>query len=258
MTTILVIDDERLLCNLLQEVLSSRGYEVFTAFSGRDGIEAFRQRRPQITLLDLHLPDLDGIEVLKKIRKISQDTGVAILTGSTSDKQEWEARKLGVTDFLTKGLSTGDLIHAVESALKKRARLPSPPRNEDAILVVDDEKPICELLVEYLSQRGHHVCSAQDGREALAFVDKGHPQLIILDLHMPDMHGVDVFRKLREKNYQGGIMMLTGSRDEKLLNMAMALGPIDIIGKPFDLERVGLAVDVSLILTKRALPAHSL
>jgi len=258
MTTILVIDDERLLCNLLQEVLSRHGYEVFTAFSGREGIESFRQRRPQFTLLDLHLPDISGVEVLKQIREINHDAGVAILTGAPSDKQEREVRKLGVTDFLTKGLSTGDLIHAVEGALKKRAGLPSPSHNGDAILVVDDEKQICELLAEYLSQRGHHVCSAQDGRAALALVDKGHPQLIILDLHMPGMHGVEVFRKLREKNYRGGIMMLTGSRDEKLLNTALALGPIDIIGKPFDLERVGLAVDVSLILTKRNLPTHSL
>lgn len=260
MTTILVIDDEHLLCNLLQEVLHCHGYEVFTAFSGREGIESFRQRRPQITLLDLHLPDLGGIEVLKRIREINPDARVAILTGATSDKQEREARKLGVTDFLTKGLSTGDLIHAVEDALKKRDRaaLSSPPsHNGDTILVVDDEKHICALLTEYLSQRGHRVCSAQDGRAALAFVDKGHPQLIILDLFMPGMHGVDVLRKLREKHYRGGVMMLTGSRDEKLLKTALDLGSIDIIGKPFDLERIGLAVDVSLILTKRNPPTYS-
>ncbi len=258
MTTILVIDDERLLCNLLQEVLSARDYKVYTAHNGRDGIEAFRQRQPQITLLDLHLPDIEGIEVLKKIRKISQNAGVAILSGSTSDKQEWEARKLGVTDFLTKGLSTGDLIHAVESALTRRAGRPSPSHNGNSILIVDDEIQICELLAEYLSQRGHHVHSAHDGATALAFVDKEHPQLIILDLDMPGMHGVDVFRKLREKNYRGGIMMMTGSRDEQLLNTAMSLGPIDLVGKPFDLERIGLSVDVSLILTKRDLPAPSL
>lgn len=259
MTTILVIDDERLLCNLLQEVLHSRGYDVHTAHTGREGIEAFRERRPQITLLDLHLPDIEGIEVLKKIRKISQDAGIAILTGSTSEKQEWEARKHGVTDFLTKGLSTGDLIQAVEVALRKRAAPHPRPHNRDAaILVVDDEKQICDLLTEYLSQRGHRVCSVHDGLAALAFVDKEHPQLIILDLHMPGMLGIDVFRKLREKNYRGGIMMMTGSRDEKLLNAAMGLGPIDLVGKPFDLERIGLSVDVSLILTKHTPSARSM
>ncbi|TAL11565.1 MAG: response regulator [Nitrospirae bacterium] len=257
MTTILVINNERLLCNLLQEVLRSRGYDVYAAHSGRDGIEVFRQRRPQITLLDLHLPDIDGIEVLKKIRKISQDAAVAILADATSNKQQWEAQKLGVTDFLTKGLSTGDLIHAVEDSLRKRAVLPSPSHNGHTILVVDDEKPICELLTEYLSGRGYRVCAVQDGPAALAFVDQKHPQLIILDLHLPGMHGVDVFRTLREKKYGGGVMMLTGSRDEKLLNAALALGPIDIIGKPFDLERVGLAVDVSVILTRLHLPARS-
>lgn len=272
MTTILVVDDERLLCNLLQEVLSCHGYEVCTAVSGRAGIEAFRHRRPQFTLLDLHLPDISGIEVLKKIREIDREAMVAILTGSASDKQEREARKLGVTDFLTKGLSTGDLITAVKDALKKQDRAAlSPPPTKGAtdlpstvmcgggsILVVDDELPICELLAEYLSQRGYHVSSAQDGPAALALVDKGHPQLIILDLHMPGMHGVEVLRKLREKKYKGGVIMLTGSRDEKLLKAALDLGSTDIVGKPFDLERIGLAVDVSLILTKRNSPSSFL
>jgi response regulator of citrate/malate metabolism len=65
------------------------------------------------------------------------------------------------------------------------------------------------------------------------------------------MTGVDVLRKLRAKKFPGGVMMLTGCEDRALLKEALDLGSLDIIGKPFDLERIGLAVEVSLILAKK-------
>ena len=92
MATIPVIDDERMLCDLLRELLRRQGHEVYTAFSGREGIETFRQQRPRFTLLDLHLPDMNGIEVLREIREIDQKGSVMILTGAASDKLERQAR----------------------------------------------------------------------------------------------------------------------------------------------------------------------
>ncbi len=68
MATILVVDDEQMLCDLMRAVLGRRGHEVMTATGGREGLELFRQHRPRITLLDLRMPGMDGIEVLKQIR----------------------------------------------------------------------------------------------------------------------------------------------------------------------------------------------
>src|SRR6266849_2981442 len=119
MATILVIDDERLLCDLLQKALQHHGHEVFTAYSGREGVASFRQRRPHFTLLDLKLPDIDGIEVLKQIRQIDPQSAVIILTGKASDHLERQARDLGITDFLIKELSFEALIGAVQRAMQK-------------------------------------------------------------------------------------------------------------------------------------------
>ncbi|HZC68535.1 MAG TPA: response regulator, partial [Nitrospirales bacterium] len=123
MATILVIDDERLLCDLLRDMLQLHGHEVVTAYSGHEGIESHRQRRPQCTLLDLYLPDMNGIEVLTRIRESDPKAAVMILTGSASDKLEREARKLGVTDFLIKGIPQEALIGAVTRAVQPQ----SPP-----------------------------------------------------------------------------------------------------------------------------------
>ncbi len=253
MATILVIDDERLLCDLLQEMLRRHGHEVFTAYSGREGIEAHRQRRPHFTLLDLHLPDMSGIEALKQIREIDPNGAVMVLTGAASDHLEREARELGITDFLIKGLALDIIVGAVQRATNEPLS-PTGARSVlqggRSILVVDDEPQIRDLLTKYLTQKHYRVLAAQDGPAALALVDLEQPDLVVLDMYMPGMTGVEVFRKLRDKHYTGGVMMLTSSQDESLLKEALDLGSLDIVGKPADLERIELAIQVSLILSK--------
>lgn len=81
MTTLLVIDDDRLHCDLLQVALSRHGYRVSTATSGREGVAIFRQLRPVVTLLDLRMPEMDGLAVLKEIRTYDPRAGVIILGG---------------------------------------------------------------------------------------------------------------------------------------------------------------------------------
>src|SRR5438876_3178156 len=264
MATILVIDDERLLCDLLQSSLREHGHEVFAAYTGNEGLASFRRHRPRFTLLDLNLPDLNGIEVLKGIRQIDPESAVIILTGCAADQLERQARALGITDFLIKDLSFEVLIGAVQRAMQvpgKSAGSPTTPagtagapatlQEQHSILIVDDEMQVLDLLTQYLSRHGYYVLSAQDGPAAVSLAERERPHLIVLDLNMPGMNGVEVLRTLRAKRYAGGVMILTGVQDEKLLKEALDLGSIDIVGKPADLERIQLAIEVSLILSKR-------
>lgn len=285
MATILIVDDERLICDLLGAVLGRQGHEVITASNGREGLELFKKHKPRFTLLDLRMPEMNGIEVLKHIRAIDPKAAVMILTAWGSDALEQQARQLGVMDFLSKGLALDVLVAAMERALPKKAEAPaaapaappssaaaapaasaapavpqpappaeaSPPAPAamDSILVVDDEAQICELLQRFLSLRGYRVRAAADGPQALAAVDQEVPQLVVLDMNMPGMNGVEVLRKLRAKQYAGGVILLTTGQDEKLLQEALDLGSVDVMGKPVDLERLALAIQVGCILTEQ-------
>ncbi len=251
MAKILVIDDERLLCDLLRELLSSLGHEVYSAYSGRDGIEAFQRHRPRFTLLDLMLPDMSGVDILRQIRQIDPESAVIILTGGGSEKMEADCRYLGIQDFLIKGLSADDLVAAIKRAMDAPAREAKEIQEENSILIVDDEPQICDVLTQFLTGRGYRVRSAPNGQAGLAEVDANPPQLIVLDLNMPGMNGVEVLRRLRAKRYPGGVMMLTSSTDESLLKQTLALGSVDIVSKAADLERIVLAIEVSLIISKR-------
>lgn len=249
MTKILVADDEWLICDLLRRILSP-AYEVLTAMNGREALALFEQHRPQITLLDLVMPEMDGIEVLRRIRAIDPEASVIILTGKATDALEQEVRDLGATDFLRKGgLSVEELRAIVSRVWQEVERAPSAEgQAAKSILVVDDEPVIRALLSKFLTQQGYRVHTAPDGPAALALVRKEPPQLVILDIYMPDMNGVEVFRRLRAQGYQGGVITLTASQDARLLQEMLELGSADVVGKPVDLNRLALVVQVALAL----------
>lgn len=261
MATILIVDDERMVCDLLRAVLSRYGHEVLMAFDGREGLKLFKKHHPSITLLDMDMPEMNGIEVLKKIRALDPKVPVIMLTGRGEVAQEYQARELGVTDFLRKGLSLDIVVRAMERVLQQPAQQSGPSVRSDqaagappgaqkaeSILVVDDEPQITDLLRKYFSGRGYQVRVASDGQKALALVDQKSPDLIVLDVHMPGMNGIEIIKKLRARNYGGGVVLLTSSQDEALLQEALQLGSVDILGKPVDLQRLELMVQLGLVL----------
>ena len=257
MSRILVVDDELVFCELLKTLLRSQGNEVLTACNGREALDLFKQHRPQFTLLDLRMPEMNGIEVLRQIRAIDPQATVMILTAWGSDELEQQARQLGAIDFLSKTFSLDTIVGSLERALKPPGQAPAaektvPPGipETDTILLVGEKPKTRDLFRQFLVQHGFHVKGAPDGPMALKLLDQERPQLIVLDMDMPDMEGIEVLRTLRAKNYKGGIIMLTNSQDGRLLKEAPTLGAVDLLGKPVDPERLMLAIQVGLVLLK--------
>ncbi len=261
MSKILVIDDERMICDLLRAAFSAHGHEVITATSGREGLSVFQHLNPRFTLLDLNMPGMDGIEVLQKIREVDPQASVIVLTGGGSDALEIRARGLGVTDFLRKGLPLEMLVKTMDRVMQRSANaMKAPPTAvtlEEAcadnpwsasVLVVDDEAQIRSLVSQYLTRKGFRVRVAPDGPTALAMVAEELPQFVILDMYMPGMNGLELLRELRARKYEGGALGLTGSQDEVLLQGVLDLGAVDVMGKPIDLEKVELAVQLGCLL----------
>jgi DNA-binding response OmpR family regulator len=116
------------------------------------------------------------------------------------------------------------------------------------IMVVDDEPMVRNLLSQFLTLRGYRVCPAKDGPDALSLLKQEHPQLVVLDVYMPGMNGVDVLRQLRANDYKGAVIALSASQDEEMLQEMLELGSVDIMGKPVDLERLAMMVEVSLVM----------
>jgi DNA-binding response OmpR family regulator len=122
MAKVLVIDDQPNVRALLDLLLRQKGYDVMLADNGRTGLQLYRQEHPDVILLDLNMPKLDGVTVLKEIRNVDLKQPVIVLTGDTNPETERQVRTLGVSEFIVKGSS----LHAVEDTLKRLLKTPTP------------------------------------------------------------------------------------------------------------------------------------
>ena len=115
---ILVVDDEAEICDLLQNFLTQEGYQVFTATNGVEAISLGKQNELDLALLDIKMPGMDGIEVLRKLKKLRRDMGVIMLTGYGNLGTAKEAMRLGAYDYLTKPFDLGLVKHVIQEALE--------------------------------------------------------------------------------------------------------------------------------------------
>lgn len=122
MAKILVIDDTPNVRVLLDILLRQQGYEVVLADNGWKGLQLYRQEHPDVILLDLNMPELDGLTVLKQIRGVDLNQPVVILTGDSSPETERQVRTLGVSEFILKGSS----LHLLANTLKRLLKTPIP------------------------------------------------------------------------------------------------------------------------------------
>ena len=117
---ILIIDDERVICEGCKMALSDKGHSVDIFMTGRAGLEAMLKGTHDLTLLDMKLPDMDGMDILRTVRKEKPGMYIIVMTGYSSVQNAVEAMKLGAFDYLAKPFSDDELVLAVERALGKK------------------------------------------------------------------------------------------------------------------------------------------
>jgi len=117
---VLVVDDERIILELTSMILRSKGYEVLTADSGRQGLQIVEQQAPSIVLLDYMMPGMDGMTALRQIRERFPDTYVVMFTGKGSEEIAVELMKAGASDYILKPFNNHDLVERIENVLRIR------------------------------------------------------------------------------------------------------------------------------------------
>jgi CheY-like chemotaxis protein len=187
--TVLVIDDDPDARELIRRLLTREGYRVETASDGDDGLRLAKDLRPTAITLDVLMPTMDGWAVLTALKSDPALAGIpVVMVTITSDRTL--AYALGATDFLTKPIER-DRLRAVLHRLDFDCRL-VPCR----ALVVDDDPTSRTVLRSVLEKESWIVAEAEDGRAALAAVADKTPDLILLDLMMPNMDGFEFAERL--------------------------------------------------------------
>jgi two-component system KDP operon response regulator KdpE len=135
MTAVLIVDDEPAMVRVLKAGLGARGYEVRTAITGQQAIDAVALEPPDVVMLDLGLPDFDGVEVCRRIRGWS-DVPIVVVSAEGSDARKVRALDEGADDYVTKPFSMAELLARIRVALRHRADRATS--DGDAVLRVGD------------------------------------------------------------------------------------------------------------------------
>jgi signal transduction histidine kinase/CheY-like chemotaxis protein len=185
---VLVVDRSPEIANLVEIYLRRVGYDVVKASTAEDALRKAVSEKPNVITLDVMMDDVDGFDLLQRIKE-NRDTAQIPVVILSIVCDEGKCCRLGAANYLEKPIDqeklvsiVGDLVGAVEAPL---------------VLVVDDDRHIVDVLSRQLKTRGWAVAPAYDGREAIAAIDVARPDLILLDLRMPEMDGYQVIQTLK-------------------------------------------------------------
>jgi CheY-like chemotaxis protein len=188
-TTILVIDDDPAVHDLLRRFLSKEGFWVETAGSGEAGLILARQLRPAAITLDVMMPGMDGWAVLTALKADPDLADIPVIMLTMVDDKNF-GYALGAAEYLTKPIDRDRL-----SVLLGKYRCEAP---RCAVLLVEDDVPTREIMRRMLEKEGWTVAEAENGRVALTRLAENQPELILLDLMMPEMDGFEFLAELRQ------------------------------------------------------------
>lgn len=249
---ILVVEDVRLFQLFLKQSLESEDYELLFTETGRQALDTVMQRDVDLLILDLALPDIDGLEVLRKIRAAThgmqsvvrmRDLPVIILTAYPKKEARLEAEKLGVITFLAKPIKERKIRQIVDQVLKGEY---GNYAERKLLLCVDSEPRIQKFYKGVLSANRWQVVCASNGIEALEAVEFKNPHLIITELNLPEMGGLEFIQSLREENRNIPVIVVSSATDEQTRKKAEEMGVSKYLTKPFHLNELRKSIEESL------------
>jgi DNA-binding response OmpR family regulator len=236
---ILAIDDDADFLAIIRETLTKQGFAVRTARTAAEGLAAAKERPPKLILLDIRLPDRDGLDVLHSLKEEAATRDVPILVVSVVDER-LEGLRLGAIEYLVKPVDRGRLVEAATRALGRSPGASGRFEPSPRVLVVDDEEEVQQLLSRALRVNGFRVETASTGTEAIEKASLEPPDLLLLDLWLPDMSGWEVRSRLKKTAgcESVPVVVLTAHSGPEEVKEGERLGVEAFLAKPVDMARI--------------------
>ncbi len=200
---ILIIDDNKDLADGLAMVLEEESYQASIAYNGTDGLKKFNNGHFDIVFLDVKLPDTNGIEIFQEINRKSPETQIIMMTGYRIEQVIAETINNGDVEILRKPLQINHVLKTLNDI-----------KNESIILIADDDADFSENLSEHLTDHGMTNILANNSRDAIDAVLSNPIDVLILDLRMPIINGLNVYMKLKQQGRAVNTIIVTGYSDE--------------------------------------------
>ena len=240
MDKILIIEDSTTINKIIYKKLTELSFEAHQAFTLKSAKKLLKNNNYKLIILDLHLPDGEGIELIANIQSLSK-TKVVILTSDQSNDSREELFEYGILDYIIKDknltysiIEITKIIHSLEQTSKGN------------VLIIDDSKFICKQVKTMLEPRNYTLKSAYTARDGLDTLMQNDFDLLILDMELPDIHGIKVLELIRRHNkfLYLPIIVLSGTSTPEIIRTTLKSGANDFLKKPFIFEEFVLKVDL--------------
>lgn len=248
MKHLLITDDDHFITKMLRERFEAAGYDVSVAYDGFETLKVLETVTPHAVILDLGLPDMSGVEVLRKIRSNPLAKNVPVVVVSNSYcfsgivQSAWNA---GATHFINKeDCEIPHLISQIDELLEGRHHHEFTDEysseHKPLILIADDDLVIHGVVEFFLHQAGFDVKSATNGIQAIQMIEATLPDVIIVDSEMPGIDGYHVVDIIKQNPSLSGIpiIMMAHADDELTKKMMAEHGVVEYVVKPFNLNKL--------------------
>lgn len=240
MKNILVIEDSNTINNIIKKELTKLDFDVSQAFTLAQAKQFLNTHSYELIILDLHLPDGEGSELIANIQSLC-DTKVVVLTSSQDNDLREELFQYGILDYIIKD---ANLLYSISEIVKIIDSIRSD--NLENILIIDDSKFICKQIKTILEPRNYKIDYSLKAREGIQKLRSKEYNLLILDMELPDLHGLEVLKLIRQDiNFRAlPILVLSGTTTPEIIREVLKNGANDILKKPFVFEEFILKVDL--------------
>jgi PAS domain S-box-containing protein len=241
---VLIIDDDESVRDLMSRFLAAEGIRAITAGDGEEGLALARKMAPNLIFLDVMMPKMDGWTVLSALKGEKKLAEIPVIMLTILNDQEM-GYMLGASEYLNKPIDRSRL-----SAVLKKYR---PNEGASGVLIIEDDEPTRQVLARSLAKQGWTVVEAANGRPALEYLKSSRPNLILLDLMMPQMDGFEFLAELRNKEeYQSIPVVVLTSKDLSAEERALLSGKVERILQKGTYSRDALLREVKKIVMECA------
>lgn len=257
---VLYIDDNSANLTLIRKVCERRpSVQLSTATDGMSGLELARRERPDLILLDLHLPDISGVDVLAQLRGEAAlaDIPVVMVSADAIPSQIQALLAAGARRYVTKPIHIEEILslfdEVAESLTKSRASGDNRSGGT-AVLVVEDDAPLRKLIARILNGQGYEVFTAADAFEAIAVCESVAVNLLVADVTLPGMLGTELARIVQERRPETAVLFVTGHAVDELAPSTSR--PTEaLLQKPFTADSLVSAAGMLLAAGRQTSPA---
>jgi two-component system, NtrC family, response regulator HydG len=227
---ILLTDDNQEFTQNLHDILELKGYGVVIANDGFQALEIIKSSKVDLILMDIKMPVMNGVETYKKIKVITPGTPVIMLTAFALEELIQESMKEGAFACLKKPLDFDELFATIDRAI----------HSGSMILVVDDDESLCQNLMDILTGKGYRVSIATDGSDAIKKVSENIYDILLLDMKLPPLNGLEVYLNIRSLNPKVVVIIFSGYSKEMvdMIDSIKKEGAYTLLEKPINIDNL--------------------